>query len=39
MKRQPIIQELREDPALCLVAINCIVLTVAWACLVVSVLF
>ena len=39
MKRPPIIQELREDPALCVVAINCIALTVAWAWLVVSVLF
>ena len=39
MKRKPIIKELREDPALCVVAVNCIALTVAWAWLVVSVLF
>lgn len=39
MKRKPIIQELREDPALCVVAVNCIALTVAWVWLVVVVLF
>jgi len=30
MNRPPIIQELRDDPALCLVAINCFALIVAW---------
>lgn len=39
MKRQPIIQELREDPALCVFAVNCIALTVAWVWLVAVVLF
>jgi hypothetical protein len=39
MKRQPIIQELRNDPAMCLVAVTCIALTVAWAWLVAVVLF
>lgn len=38
MNRPPIIQELRDDPALCLVAINCCALIVAWAGLVVYVL-
>lgn len=39
MKRQPIIQELRNDPSLCLVAVTCVALTVAWAWLVAVVLF
>ena len=38
MKRQPIIQELREDPALCVVSVGCIAMIVAWAALVIKVL-
>lgn len=38
MNRPPIIQELRDDPALCLVAINCCALIVAWVGLVAYVL-
>ena len=38
MNRPPIIEELRNDPALCVVAAGCLALIGAWAVLIVKVL-